>query len=70
MIARRTRRTLKSAVERITGNAASQRPPLVRLCAGLVVSLAFSLAVAAELRLGIGSVLDMDVRLKGSIPPE
>jgi hypothetical protein len=70
MIARRTRRTLKSAVERVTGNAASQRPPLVRFCAGLVVSLAFSLAVAAESAISIGSVLDIDVRLKGSISPE
>src|SRR5215217_4263168 len=42
----RTRRTLTSAIERMTTDSASQRPRLVCLCGSLVVSLAFLVAVS------------------------
>jgi hypothetical protein len=66
----RTRRTLKSAVERMTANGASRRPRLVCLCAPLVVSLALFIAVAVDGEVSIESVFDVDVRLRSSIPPE
>ena len=69
MTAWRTRRTLKSAIERLTPYG-SQRPRLVCLCENLLVSLAFLIAVSLfPDAAGVESVRDLDVHVQGSIPP-
>jgi hypothetical protein len=66
----RTRRTLTSAIERMTAASALHRPRLVSLCKGLVVSLAFLIAVSLFLNEGgIEGVLEVEVQLRGSISP-
>ena len=69
MTAWRTRRTLKSAVERLTPDG-SQRSRLVCLCENLLVSLAFLIAFSLfPDAAGVESVLDLDVHVRGSISP-
>lgn len=69
MTAWRTRRTLKSAIERLTPYG-SQRPRLVCLCENLLVSLAFLIAFSLfPDAAGVESVLDLDVHVRGSISP-
>jgi hypothetical protein len=54
----------------MTAASALHRPRLVSLCKGLVVSLAFLIAVSLFLNEGgIEGVLEVEVQLRGSISP-